>query len=159
MLKRIVCDTNNRNCMIRSCDQCPTVDSLRTYLLELFDMDEIENLSYYQWQKDNKICTMIQLNITIEEVVDEVCKQAKFLCDHHYIKNSQATYLEHCKSTQPEDNALILLDFAENYSFIIQDAIQGYHWNKSQATLNPFVIYKKNRENLTHENIIKLHET
>ena len=54
---------------------------------------------------------MIQLNSTIEEFVDEVCKQAKFLCEQHYIRNSQATYLEHCKSTLPEDNALILLDF------------------------------------------------
>ena len=106
-------------------------------------MYEIENLSYYKWQKGNKIYTMIQLNSTIEEFVDEVCKQAKFMCEHHYIRNSQATYLEHCKSTLPEDNALVLLDFVQNYSFVIQDAIQGYHWNNSQATLRPFVIYKK----------------
>ena len=29
-----------------SCDQHPTLDILRTYLLELLDMHEIENLSY-----------------------------------------------------------------------------------------------------------------
>ena len=33
--------------MFRSCDQCPTMNSFRTYLLELFDMHETENLSYY----------------------------------------------------------------------------------------------------------------
>ena len=27
---------------------------------------------------------------------------------------------------------IILLDFAENYSFFVQDAVQGYHWNNSQ---------------------------
>ena len=32
--------------MLRGCDQYPTLDSLRTYLLELSDMHEIENLSY-----------------------------------------------------------------------------------------------------------------
>ena len=48
LLKRIVCNTKNRSCMLRGCDQNPTMDSLRTYLLELFDMYEIENLSYYQ---------------------------------------------------------------------------------------------------------------
>ena len=37
----------------------------------------------------------------------------------------------------------ILLDFAENYSFIVQDAIQGYHWNNSQATLHAIVVYNK----------------
>ena len=74
---------------------------------------------------------MLQLNRTIEEFAGEVCKQAKFLCEHHYIKNSQAIYLEHCKSTLPEDNVLILIDFAENYSFSIQDVFQGCHWDTS----------------------------
>ena len=113
LLKKIVCITNNKICMHRSFDQCPALDSLKTYLLEIFDMHEIENLLYYQRQKDKKICKMIQLNSIIEEFMYEVCKQAKFLCEHHYIKNSQATYLEHCQSTLPENNALILPDFAE----------------------------------------------
>ena len=36
---------------------------------------------------------------------------------------------------------LILLNFAENYCFVVQDAVQGCHWNNSQATLYPFVAY------------------
>ena len=36
-----------------------------------------------------------------------------------------------------------LLYFAENYSFIVQDAVQGHHWNNSQATLHPFAVYFK----------------
>ena len=83
-------------------------------------------------QKDKKLYTIIQLNSTIEEFVGEVCKQVKFFCEHHYIKNSEAIYPEHCKST--------LLDFAKNYSFIIQGVFQGCYWNNSQATPHPFVI-------------------
>ena len=36
---------------------------------------------------------------------------------------------------------VIVIDFAENYSFLVQDAAQGFHWNNSQATIHPFVIY------------------
>ena len=36
---------------------------------------------------------------------------------------------------------LITADFSENYSFVLQDAAQGYHWNNSQAILHPFVAY------------------
>ena len=36
---------------------------------------------------------------------------------------------------------LVTADFSENYSFILQDAAQGFHWNNSQATLHPFVAY------------------
>ena len=35
----------------------------------------------------------------------------------------------------------MLGDFAENYSFVIQDAVQGFHWNNTQATIHPFVAY------------------
>ena len=30
---------------------------------------------------------------------------------------------------------------SENYSFVLQDAAQGFHWNNSQATIHPFVVY------------------
>ena len=33
------------------------------------------------------------------------------------------------------------MGFAENYSFIIQDAIQGFYWQNSQATLHSFAVY------------------
>lgn len=40
-----------------------------------------------------------------------------------------------------ENKILILLDFAQNYSFIVQYAVLGYHWNNSQATTHPIVIH------------------
>ena len=36
-------------------------------------------------------------------------------------------------------------DFAENYSFVIQDASQSFHWNNLQATIHPFVCYFDDR--------------
>ena len=39
-------------------------------------------------------------------------------------------------------NAIIMLgDFAEKYSFVIQDEVQGYHRNKSQCCYHPVVLY------------------
>ena len=36
---------------------------------------------------------------------------------------------------------VIVGDFAENYSFVLQDAAQSFHWNNLQATIHPFVCY------------------
>ena len=38
------------------------------------------------------------------------------------------------------------MDFAENYSFIAQDLVQGLYWQNSQATLHPFAVYHKDIE-------------
>ena len=35
----------------------------------------------------------------------------------------------------------VMADFSENYSFVLQDEAQGFHWNNSQATIHPFVVY------------------
>ena len=40
------------------------------------------------------------------------------------------------KENLPEDTAILLLDYAENYSYVVQDAVQGDHWDNSQATLH-----------------------
>ena len=50
------------------------------------------------------------------------------------------------KNNLSEGECVTVLDFAENYSFIVQDAVQGFHWNSSPATIHPFVIYYANSE-------------
>ena len=42
---------------------------------------------------------------------------------------------------------IIYGDFAENFSFIVQDEIQGYYWNNRQCSLHPVVLhYRKENE-------------
>ena len=45
---------------------------------------------------------------------------------------------------------IIYGDFAENFSFIVQDEIQAYHWNNQQCSLHPIVLYyrKENESDL-----------
>ena len=47
------------------------------------------------------------------------------------------------KSSLTEGEVVIICDFSENYSFVLQDAVQSHHWNNDQATIHPFVIYYK----------------
>ena len=50
---------------------------------------------------------------------------------------------------------IILGDFGENFSFIGQDQIQGYHWNNQQCSLNTVVLYyhKENDSDLVSTSI------
>ena len=55
--------------------------------------------------------------------------------------------------------ALILMDFAENYSFHVQDEAQGYHWTHQSCTVHPVVCYYKSSTNdLKHFNLCFLTE-
>ena len=39
------------------------------------------------------------------------------------------------------NTALILLDLAEKFKFIVQDEVQAFHWTNLQCTLDPIVVY------------------
>ena len=53
----------------------------------------------------------------------------------------QASFYKDHKFTLKPKDLLITSDFSENYSFILQNAAQGFHWDNSQATIDPFVAY------------------
>ena len=68
------------------------------------------------------------------------------LTAHSYIAKCQSKYLKNLKENLNDSEYIVLGDFAENYKFIVQDEIQGYHWNKDQCTLHSIVIYFKSGE-------------
>ena len=43
----------------------------------------------------------------------------------HFINKSQSAYLKSLKENIPENAVIMLSDLAENYSFVVQDAVQG----------------------------------
>ena len=53
-----------------------------------------------------------------------------------------------------ENSALILMDFAENYAFHVQDEAQRYHWTHHSCTVHPVVCcYKNSDDELQHASL------
>ena len=85
--------------------------------------------------------TVVNHYSTVEEFVAKIVDDVYEVCPHHFIAKAQANHLKMTKENLSENELIILLDLAENYSFVVQDAVQGFHWENSQATLHPFVAY------------------
>ena len=61
---------------------------------------------------------------------------------------------------KPLDNIILQGDYAENFSYVVQDEIQSFHWENKQATLHPFVAYHGLAEGtLSHLNICVVSDT
>lgn len=65
----------------------------------------------------------------------------------------QAAFLRQTKIDLGENEFIVSLDFSENYSFVVQDATQGWHWSKSRCTIHPFVMYYNNKKNNVLEHL------
>ena len=46
-----------------------------------------------------------------------------------------------------KNECIVIYDFSENYSFVIQNSVQGIHWNSHPVTIHPFSIYYKDDKN------------
>lgn len=102
------------------------------------------------------------------EIVEAKYKKDDFLNDlknkwpellkHAFVAKSQASYFSKQKESVEAGEFTVCLDFAENYSFFVQDAIQSHHWSNNQATLHPYVAYYKENGEMKHENFVVISE-
>ena len=74
---------------------------------------------------------MLCLTSPVIDFIQTACSSFDSLRQHHFIAKAQSSYLSQLKEDLMEDQAIVMLDFAENYSFVIQDEVQGFHWNNA----------------------------
>ena len=142
-LETMVCNTNNRDCMLQSCDQCPGTVALKEKLEPYLMIMKKKHIKFKQWKNDQNKIDLLSCELSIEEFIEEVTAHFDTLRVHHFIAKSKSNFLKDLKEKLKENELIILLDFAENYSFIVQNGVQGYHWNNSQVKLHPIVVYYK----------------
>ena len=74
------------------------------------------------------------------ECLNALSKQIRALTVHHFRAESQSSYFSRLKDILPEGEVILHGDLKKN-PYNIQDAAQGFHWDRSQCTLHPFVVY------------------
>ena len=148
-LAHIICNPPRPICYLGSCNECPGIAQLNTDLLEIFEHNMIENVTFKQWVSVDR-STLETFTMPTDEFVDRFCEKLNVLLPHSFIATQQASFYEECKSTLQPGELLVTADFSENYAFVLQDAAQGFHWNNSQATIHPFVVYYIESTELLH---------
>ena len=121
----------------------------RFHTTTFMDENMIDNVVFNQWVSVDR-STLETVSKPTDDFVESFCEKLELLLPHSFIAMQQTTFYNDCKSTLQPGELLITADFSENYSFILQDAAQGFHWNNSQATIHPFVVYYIDSGKLCH---------
>ncbi|KAK3911410.1 Lon protease [Frankliniella fusca] len=101
----------------------------------------MEIVTYRVWMKDSKYYHLEKVVKPIQEFIDIFMELLGKLVTHHFVTKKQSAYYQHLKESIQEGEALVICDFAENYTCVMQNEVQGYHWTDEQITLHPFVAY------------------
>ncbi|CAH0558559.1 unnamed protein product [Brassicogethes aeneus] len=104
-------------------------------------------------------CSLETVKETAANFLNILQRELPVVLKHDFIATAQSSFLNSLKATINEGEYIVTLDFSENYTFLIQDAIQSHHWNNSQATLHVYVAYFKQNNVLRNENFVVVSES
>ncbi len=135
----MMCNPLLPTCYFGKCNYCPGIKKLSESLITLLDENLIDNITYKQWTAVD--CSTLETMTTL-------CEKLEALRSHSFIATQQSQFYE-----EPGE-VVVSADFSENYAFVLQDAAQGFHWNNSQCTIHPFVVYFKESLSISHRSFV-----
>lgn len=146
LMNHLVCSMDNRDCMLRHCCKCPSSENLKKIFLEKFEeWDQEDEVTYSAWVTTDRT-QQVTVTVSLDEYLNHLVESLEKLLPHSFITKSQSNYLKELKTKLQPDEAIVLVDFSENYTYVIQDEVQGYHWTQDSCSLHPVVIYTCNEQ-------------
>ncbi|KAK3913425.1 ARL14 effector protein [Frankliniella fusca] len=141
-LKYFLCDNPTESCHLRSCEDCPDGLQLQEMIELYFAEEMIEDIKYNQWKSTDR-SEMASITCSGEEFIDDFFKQLQLLVTHDFIAHQQSSFYREKMKNLEEGEVIINADFAENYTYVIQESAQSHYFSNKQATIHPFMCYGK----------------
>lgn len=131
LIRDLLCEDAQENCWLGFCDQCPKDEKVDRLFQEIDDDDDI---TFYQWVSTDRT-DLLLLTENASNFCDRIRNYIPKVALHCYINKSQHDFLKSLRTRIVTEKSIIAnVDFGQNYTFLIQDAVQSYHWSPPQAT-------------------------
>ena len=148
LVAKMICNPPREECWLATCEQCDEPDELEKELVSIFAKLDMDEVTYRQWQSTDRT-ELITITESPADFVESLLAKLHVLKVHMFIHDMQTKQFCAVKENLSPGEVLIVGDFSENYSFVVQDAAQGVHWSNSSCTLHPWMCYYK------EDNVVK----
>ncbi|XP_063222679.1 uncharacterized protein LOC134531076 isoform X2 [Bacillus rossius redtenbacheri] len=142
LLAILVCDVERFDCMLDICEKCKlTCNSVRDVISQ-YDEETLTNeMKWKQWKNVEGHPQIVSETGTVSDCVKKIQMQMIAFKLHQYVKRKQSKHFEDAKKNFSTHDAVIQIDFAENYTAVSQDEIQSAHWTQRQTTIFTAVVW------------------
>ena len=152
-IAKTMCNSSLPSCHLGDCTECPGKKPLREMLKRCLSEEEIEEIEFKQWTTTDR-STLQTIAQSTDEFIESFLDKLETLRRHDFIAKQQSRYLAERKESLKEGEFLVIEDFSENFSFVVQDEAQSFHWDNGMVTLHHFVYYYKDEGQICHENFV-----
>jgi len=128
------------------------------------DLDQLlsnlpEKVAFRVWQKVDIGNGKLKMQIVEKEderdkFKEDLIKQLQLFEQHVQRVREQYQQVRKLKENLPEDEVMVQMDFAENYSCRSLNEPQPAYWNLTMVTLHPVVAYYKDNGELKHKSYV-----
>jgi len=138
LIDKLVCQRDNPSCMMNKCMDCSNTQLA-------IDEEEVEDsVKWRKWTESEGRPIQVEVLISVEDAVAEVNGMMRDYKYHCLVKDQQSKLFRQCKESISEGEAVVQIDFAENYAAVTQDEVQSAHWSHSQITIFTAVAWFSN---------------
>src|SRR5580693_3655659 len=124
------CDKSDEGCMTGSCQECKDLTQLREHLLYIMSESQQVEVSYKSWNTSADRCDLNDNSCSVEEYIDNIITACKNHKTHYFVKTVQRLSMKRLREELKEDEAIILMDFAENYSYVSQREVAAKYYKR-----------------------------
>lgn len=137
LLSAIVCSDNDE-CIFGECKTCPGASAIN---LQFFGctQENDDEITFAFWEKNDLIKKTLNLAQFVNTLAEWTLKMSPHLRSKQIQQEAIRKEKEAAKSLPSW--LLIHIDFAENWSVILQDEIQSHHWKNDQVSIFTAVCY------------------
>ena len=105
---------------------------------------QVENSKNRKTNKSRKSMKKICKIGTVEDAIQSLEDQMPYFLQHVYVKRQQSAFFHEKKANLSQHEAIVQVDFAENYTCRHQDEVQSAHWHQKQVTLFTVAVWINN---------------
>jgi hypothetical protein len=131
-----VCNSSNKGCMMGECTTCSDLLLFKKVTETISDDLLQQDLTWSKWCQDEngKTVRILQEGSVQDALIQLQTLLPEFLV-HVYINMKQSAYFVNAYTNVTAGNAVLQVDFSENYALAYQDEVQSAHWNAQQVAL------------------------
>lgn len=128
-----LCTSPSTQCFLGACRQFPMADNLTMSALGVSDEEDV---TYAVWE----IGSLIKKSLPPAAFVKELGKWVTKWISHDSIRRTQAIAINEAKRCERRSSIVLHFDFSENWTVILPNEVQSYHWHKTQVSLFTCVV-------------------
>lgn len=135
------CGDASEDCATEHCSRCDYNAIEASLRAETEDSCD-EEVSFWMWKTIDSRVQLSEETCTIGELITKVTTSfSRAYRFHRYVKVKQRAFYQKKLVALLQGEVLVVLDFAENYSFLLQEEVTSHYYARAQCSLLTIAVY------------------